>query len=105
MAEMEQPGQEAPAEGAAPQSQGGGIAEAFVDVDGKLSKLVQAAQQAEQVPDEAKQAFGAALEAWRAGLQALTQAASGARQAGGAASPEAGAAQGAVPMSPAGVQR
>ena len=87
--------------------QGGGVADAFVEVDGKLAKLVAAAQQSEQVPPEAKEAFAAALAAFRQGIETLMAAAKGGGQAAprGAVAPESGGAEGAVPESMAGVRR
>jgi hypothetical protein len=86
---------------AAPQ-EGGGIADAIVDVDGKLSQLMQAVGQNPQVPDELKQALSAAQEAYRAfaeGISSLAGGQGGGAQPGGAATPEQGANPNAVPES------
>lgn len=102
--------QEQAAPAGAPQGQPGGevggFAGALLEVDGKLSKLTQAVGSNDKIPDEAKQAFGAALEAYRQGVELLRAASGGGQEeGGGAVAPEAGGARGAVPMSPAGVQR
>lgn len=104
MAEMPQaPEQDAPAG----QNSGGGVAEALVQADAMLAKIAKATSAAEQVPEEAKAAFATALEAFRGGLEIVMEAARGGGRAqpSGAAAPEAGGAPGAVPVSPAGVQR
>ncbi len=92
--------QEAPA-------QEGGVTETLVEVDAKLAKLVQFVGQAAQVPEEAKAAFAQALEAYRSGLEIVMAAAQGGGgpQGPAAVAPEQGGAQGAVPMTPAGVKR
>ena len=103
MAEMEQEGAPAPAEGA-PQAQGGGVAEKFVEADKLLSQIAQASANAGAIPDEAKAAFAQASEVFRQGLQLMMEAVKGGGRPG-AAAPEAGGAPGAVPASPAGVRR
>lgn len=89
--------QQAPQE-AAPEGQGGGVAEALTKMDESLSKLVAAVGQS-PAPEAAKAAFQAAQQAFRQGLEALTSG--GEPEQGGPVSMEAGAS-GARPMSPGG---
>lgn len=89
----------------APAQEGGGVAETLTAVDAQLSKIAQFAGQSPQMPEEAKAAFASALEAFRAGLEIVTGAAGHGAQGPAAVAPEQGGAQGAVPMTPAGVKR
>lgn len=87
----------------APQGQQGGAADALVQTDEMLFKVVSAVGQA-QVPDEVKQMFAQSLQAYRGGMEALMAAAGGGQQApqeGGVVTPEQGGGQ-AVPMHPGG---
>lgn len=86
--------------GAAPQQGGGGgVAEALMQLDEQLFRVVSAVQKA-QVPEQVKSAFSSALEAYRAGLEALT---GGGAQPSGAVTPEQGANPNARPMNHGGM--
>ena len=113
MPDMPQQGapQGAPAQGdqggAGGPPQGGGIADAIVQVDQTLYKITQAAQANPQVPKEVKDNAQAALSAFRTFSQSLVKAVGGEADgqpepdeddAGGTTTPEQGAS-GAVPMS------
>lgn len=92
--------------GGAPQEgQGGGVAQALMDLDKTLFQVVSAVQKA-PIPDDIKAKFSTALDAYRAGLEGLT----GGAQEGpkgqpmpGAATPEQGANPNARPMNHGGM--
>lgn len=107
--------QGAPAPGAPPpgggapqgqQGQGGGVAQAIVQLDQMMLHLTQAISQNPQIGQDVKQAWQEAQSALRKAEQALVQAAGGdggnepdGDEGQGATTPEQGGKAGAVPMS------
>lgn len=107
MAEQAQPAGAPPQ--AAPGGGGGGITDVLVETDKNLAGVAAVMAKNPQIPDEVKAAFQSASQAFRQGLEALTQIAGGGGGGpqpapAGTSTPEQGGG-GAVPMTPAGVQR